>query len=147
MHELPFEYDSSYPDTDPFEPIPGGCASPWPFMIGSIVELPVTMPQDHTLWEILRVPALPVWQEKLGWLCACGGLITVIVHPDYLTTPARWREYERLLEVLVRASNVWLTLPKTLAAWWRDRTSQGGPRATLIVEGTEVQLAFEEGAA
>ena len=31
---LPFDYDSSYPDTDPFEPQGGGCCSWLPFMNG-----------------------------------------------------------------------------------------------------------------
>jgi len=146
MPELPFEYDSSYPDTDPFEPIPGGCASPWPFMIGRLVELPVTMPQDHTLWEVLRIPAVPVWRTKLEWLRACGGLITIIVHPDYLTTPVRWREYGQLLETLVQTPGLWRTLPGSVAAWWRERWSKPGSRATLERTGAELHLAFEEGA-
>ncbi len=144
MPELPFEYDSSYPDTDPFEPIPGGCSSPWPFMIGSLVELPVTMPQDHTLWEILRVPACPVWREKLAWLRACGGLITIIVHPDYLTTSARWKDYEQLLETLAKSADVWRALPREVASWWRERRSHPGPRVTLVADGSQHRLAVGE---
>jgi hypothetical protein len=90
MPELPFQYDSSYPDTDPYEPIPGGCGSPWPFMLGPLVELPITLPQDHTLWEILLVNATGIWLEKAARLRACQGLINIIVHPDYLSSPARW---------------------------------------------------------
>ena len=57
MPRLGFDYDSSYPDTDPYEPVAGGCCSWLPFMNGELVELPITLPQDHTLYEILRVPA------------------------------------------------------------------------------------------
>jgi peptidoglycan/xylan/chitin deacetylase (PgdA/CDA1 family) len=121
MPELPFEYDSSYPDTDPYEPIPGGCGSPWPFRLGPLVELPVTMPQDHTLWEILQRPALPVWRQKAEWLRACGGLINIIVHPDYLTTPERWQEYAAFLNDLRSTPDVWVGLPRDIATWWRAR--------------------------
>ena len=54
MHELDCLYDSSFPDTDPFEPQAGGCCSIFPFMFGDVVELPITLLQDHTLLEILR---------------------------------------------------------------------------------------------
>ena len=36
MPELKFEYDSSYFDTSPYEPQPGGCCSIWPFYIGDL---------------------------------------------------------------------------------------------------------------
>jgi peptidoglycan/xylan/chitin deacetylase (PgdA/CDA1 family) len=146
MPELPFEYDSSYPDTDPFEPIPGGCGSPWPFRIGPLVELPVTMPQDHTLWEILRTPALPVWREKLDWLRGCGGLATVIVHPDYLTSDARWQEYERLLEDLAGRADLWVALPRAVARWWLERHTGAGLRATLSQVDGGSRLVFSGGA-
>jgi peptidoglycan/xylan/chitin deacetylase (PgdA/CDA1 family) len=118
MGDLPFAYDSSYPDTDPYEPMPGGCGSPWPFHIGSILELPITLPQDHTLWEILHRPALPVWRAKLAWLRACGGLATLIVHPDYLTNEERWAEYSGFLSELQEQQGVWVALPREVAAWW-----------------------------
>jgi len=52
MTEMSFVYDSSFPDTDPYEPQPGGCCTIWPYFLGKMVELPMTMPQDHTLFEI-----------------------------------------------------------------------------------------------
>ncbi len=50
MQELECDYDSSYYDTDPYQPMGGGCCSIWPFMLGHLVELPYTMPQDHVLF-------------------------------------------------------------------------------------------------
>ena len=141
MPELPFLYDSSFPDTDPYEPMPGGCASPWPFWLGSLIELPITLPQDHTLWEILRRPALEVWMHKLNWLRRCRGLGNIIVHPDYLTTPARWAEYEGFLAGLAEAEGVWVALAGDLARWWRDRTAREPVR--LIRDGVNCRLTFE----
>ena len=54
MPTLGFDYDSSYPDTDPFEPQGGGCCSLLPFFNEGLVELPITLPQDHTLFVILQ---------------------------------------------------------------------------------------------
>ena len=53
MQTLNIEYDLSFFDTDPFEPIPGGTMSIWPFFIGHFVELPYTLVQDHTLTSVL----------------------------------------------------------------------------------------------
>ena len=76
MPLLGFDYDSSSPDTDPFEPQSGGCCSWWPFFNGKLVELPITLVQDHTLFVILRRPDEQLWVEKAelssesrnGWL-------------------------------------------------------------------------------
>ena len=54
MPLLGFDYDSSSTDTDPHEPQPGGCCTYLPFFIGDLVELPITLPQDHTLFDSPR---------------------------------------------------------------------------------------------
>jgi hypothetical protein len=45
MPLLGFDYDSSYHDTAPYEPTPGGCCSYLPTSNGDIVELPITLPE------------------------------------------------------------------------------------------------------
>jgi peptidoglycan/xylan/chitin deacetylase (PgdA/CDA1 family) len=130
MQELPFLYDSSFPDTDPYEPVPGGCLSCWPFSIGRLLELPITMPQDHTLWAILGREAYPIWVEKADWLRQRGGLINLIVHPDYLDRGAHWDEYEAFLEYLRSSGDIWVTVPRELERWWRERRLQA-PRETI----------------
>jgi hypothetical protein len=82
--ELKFEYDSSFPDTDPYEPQPGGCCSIWPYFISNLLELPMTMPQDHTLFEILQHKDISVWKIKADWIEAKGGMVLINVHPDTL---------------------------------------------------------------
>jgi peptidoglycan/xylan/chitin deacetylase (PgdA/CDA1 family) len=140
MSDLPFLYDSSYPDTDPYEPIPGGCGSPWPFRIGPLVELPITMPQDHTLWEILQVGAGDIWREKADRLRSCGGLINIIVHPDYLSVPSQWREYEDFLTWLRAQRDIWIALPRDIATWWQNRQVQ--QRVSLSTHGLEWEVSF-----
>jgi peptidoglycan/xylan/chitin deacetylase (PgdA/CDA1 family) len=121
MPELGALYDSSFPDTDPFEPQAGGCCSILPFFLGNLVELPITLVQDHTLWEILRQDTIDHWTLKSVWIAANGGLVNLITHPDYLDTPGRLRMYEEFLEYLAGQADCWHALPREVAAWWRIR--------------------------
>jgi peptidoglycan/xylan/chitin deacetylase (PgdA/CDA1 family) len=121
MPELSCLYDSSFPDTDPFEPQPGGCCSIWPFFLGDLVELPITMVQDHTLFEILRETSIRRWVQKSEWLARNHGLVNVLVHPDYLLSDRRLDLYEQLLSHLTGLSGGWHALPHEVASWWRTR--------------------------
>ena len=121
MPELACSYDTSFPDTDPYEPQPGGCCSIRPFFNGDLVELPVTLAQDHTLFEILGREDIGVWTEKSAWLAEQGGLVNVIIHPDYMLSPERMGLYEELLRFLGGLEGGWHALPRDVAAWWRVR--------------------------
>jgi peptidoglycan/xylan/chitin deacetylase (PgdA/CDA1 family) len=130
MHELPVAYDSSFPDSDPFEPQPGGCCSIFPFWFGDVIELPITLLQDHTLFEILRERSIGPWVRKSEWIAAHHGLITLITHPDYLADDELLVLYESFLAYLRAQDGCWHALPREVAAWWRER-------APLQVEPTE----------
>jgi hypothetical protein len=121
MPLLGFEYDASYPDSDPFEPQAGGCCTWIPFFNQELVELPVTMPQDHTLFEILRHDDASLWLEKAEFLKQRGGMAQVLTHPDYLVKPRAMNAYRQLLEALAGDETVWKALPREVNAWWRRR--------------------------
>lgn len=121
MPELGCLYDSSFPDTDPFEPQAGGCCSIFPFFLDDLVELPITLPQDHTLWEILRDRSIRRWVEKAEWIVRHHGLVNLIVHPDYVVDENRLALYDRFLAWLAEHSGGWHALPREVAAWWRER--------------------------
>ncbi len=120
MSHLPFDYDSSFPDTDPFEPQSGGCCSWWPLLNRGLVELPMTMPHDHTLFVILGHRDESLWVEKAEALRARGGMALLVTHPDYLdeTGPG---PYRRLLERYADDPTAWRALPAEVSAWWRRR--------------------------
>jgi peptidoglycan/xylan/chitin deacetylase (PgdA/CDA1 family) len=122
MPKLGFGYDSSYPDTDPFEPMAGGCCSWLPFFNRETVELPITLPQDHTVFVILRRDE-SVWRQKAELLRARGGMALVIVHPDYMTRDGRLDAYRRFLEAFRDDATAWKALPREVAAWWRRRAA------------------------
>ena len=71
---LGFDYDSSYPDTDPYEPQRGGCCSWLPFFNRDTVELPITLPQDHTLFVILGQTDETAWVGKMDHMRDAGGM-------------------------------------------------------------------------
>lgn len=125
FHLLEFEYDSSVTDTAPYEPQPGGCASLFPYAVGSIVELPMTLPQDHTLFSLLGHADGRVWLDKLKLIRESHGLACMLTHPDpasgYIGMPENQRRYLEVLDV-VAASDAWTPLPREAARWWRARS-------------------------
>lgn len=122
MPLLEFDYDSSYPDTDPFEPQSGGCCSWLPFFNQEIVELPLTMPQDHTLFTILRQPDERTWVDKAEFLRARGGMALIDTHPDYLEESRVLAAYGRFLERFAHDESAWRALPTRVSDWWRRRS-------------------------
>jgi peptidoglycan/xylan/chitin deacetylase (PgdA/CDA1 family) len=120
---LGFDYDSSYPDTDPFEPQGGGCCSYLPFFNRDTVELPITLPQDHTLFEILGHEDETAWVEKLRYLRGAGGMALLITHPDYMRSDVRLGAYSRFLDEAGADPAMWRALPREVSAWWRRRAA------------------------
>lgn len=136
MGGLPFEYDSSFPDTDPFGPQPGGCLSIFPYFLGNIVELPVTLPQDHTLFEILKKKDISIWQKKIDWIEKMNGMVLIIVHPDYFNAKME-KYYIELLEYISNKKNFWAPCPIEICRWWlsRDSSELIYREGNLIIEG------------
>jgi peptidoglycan/xylan/chitin deacetylase (PgdA/CDA1 family) len=119
---LNIKYDSSFFDYDPYQPFPGGIGIIWPFIAGKIVELPYTMPQDHTLFCVLKEKSIKIWEEKSNWLVKNNGVILVLTHPDYLKDKINFQKYEDLLKHLRGFSQGWFCLPKELAVWCEQNT-------------------------
>ncbi|MCP4990667.1 MAG: glycosyltransferase [Colwellia sp.] len=91
IHDLNIEYDSSTFDTDPFEPQSEGVGTIFPFLKtnrskgNGYVELPYTLPQDFTLFIIMKEITIDIWKRKLDWIVSKGGLAQVTTHPDYMS--------------------------------------------------------------
>lgn len=121
MPLLGFDYDSSYTDSAPHEPRPGGCCTYLPFFIDDLVELPLTLPQDHTLFDILGLTDGSLWRSKVDALRSRGGLVLMIAHPDYVHCPGMLQAWEDLLDQLSADPGAWHALPREVAVWWRRR--------------------------
>ncbi len=149
QHEIRAEYDASTFDTDPFEPQPEGAGTIFPYWVasgsGGFLELPYTLPQDSTLFLILREPSPRIWHEKLAWLATQRGLAFVTTHPDYIAfgdhCPDRQYPVKHYRDFLAHvrtrhAGRFWHALPREVARYARThrqalphRTSlRGGPR-------------------
>jgi len=136
MHELNIEYDSSTFDTDPFEPQPDGFGTIFPFWVPSAngnsgyVEIPYTMPQDFTLYVLLKHDSFDVWKRKLDWIAGKGGVALMLTHPDYLH-PGDGRGgaeeysgdlYSGFLKYVrnTYSGKYYHNLPRELAEFWKE---------------------------
>jgi len=146
LHDLDVQYDASTFDTDPFEPQPDGGHTIFPFWVprpndasvngqrstintssGGYVELPYTLPQDSTLFLVLRETTPEIWMRKLDWVAQHGGMVLLDAHPDYMSfngsrqttteyPAALYREF--LTYVRTRyAGEYWHALPKEVAGY------------------------------
>ena len=102
---------------------PGGCCSVWPFFVGPVVELPYTLPQDHTLLTLLRHRSPQLWLDQAAKIESAWGLIQCVSHPDpgYLGDADKRAVYAEFLQGMAERTNVWRALPRDVAAWWRER--------------------------
>ncbi len=48
------------------------------------VELPYTLPQDSTLFLLLREQTNDIWKRKFDWIAQHGGMALLDTHPDYM---------------------------------------------------------------
>ncbi|HEX2986564.1 MAG TPA: hypothetical protein VHS06_00080, partial [Chloroflexota bacterium] len=123
MQMLDVEYDASFFDTDPFEPMQGGTMSIWPFMMGRFVELPYTLVQDHTLMMTLGETTPRVWLEKVAFIRRHSGMALSLTHPDYLCEQSRLAVYQQFLRAVRERGDYWHALPREVARWWQARAA------------------------
>lgn len=145
IEQLGFDFDCSFADSDPYEPQPGGTCSLFPFFLSSLVELPYTLAQDHTLINILRCDPLPIWIAKAHAIESIGGMMLTLIHPDYCRPGRELRNYEKLLERFREIDGAWHARPSEVAEWWllRDglRLSVEDDRPVIRGIGAERAIA------
>jgi len=122
---LDFDYDMSVPNVAHLDPQRGGCCTVMPYFIGPLVELPVTTTQDYSLFHILNDYTLDLWEQQVSSILKNNGLISFIVHPDYINGPRENKIYRDLLAMMAALRserNVWLAYPGEVATWWKQRS-------------------------
>jgi hypothetical protein len=136
IRELDIEYDSSTFDTDPFEPQPDSINSIFPFWVNGTerrpgyVEMPYTLPQDFTLFVLMRESNIDIWRRKLDWIAENNGMALVNVHPDYTYFGKGTPGYEEFpvklyldfLEYVKKnyENECWQVLPRTAARYFKS---------------------------
>ena len=119
-----FSYDMSVPNVAHLDPQRGGCCTVMPYFVGKILELPLTTIQDYSLFHILRTYSIDLWKQQIALITKRNGLLSFITHPDYLIDKRAQAVYVALLSHLVQLQGqgkLWLTLPKEVNRWWRNR--------------------------
>ncbi len=129
-----FAYDMSVPNVAHLEPQRGGCCTVMPYFVGGVLELPLTLAQDYSLFHILDDYSIDLWKEQCRTITEHHGLISVITHPDYLVGRRERDVYHELLRHLTGLRDrhhLWMALPGEINRWWRNRhqmtlTQSGG---------------------
>ena len=132
INELNIEYDCSTFDTDPFEPQSDGVGTIFPFWLQEprerkVLELPYTLPQDFSLFILLKNTTIDIWKLNLDWIAGCGGMALINVHPDYLNFGAAgsgyqeypyefYSEFLRYIESEY-SGQYWLALPREVYSY------------------------------
>jgi hypothetical protein len=120
-----FSYDMSVPNVAHLEPQRGGCCTVMPYFIGKILELPLTTIQDYSLFHILGDYSIDLWKLQIDLILKRNGLISFIVHPDYVIDKRARQVYADLLQHLVQLRDdrkIWIALPGDVNRWWRNRS-------------------------
>jgi uncharacterized protein len=157
LHDLDIQYDLSTFDTDPFEPESDGMGTIFPFWVSAepfsqplsptlsqtpsnrsrsgYVELPYTLPQDSTLFLLLRERHPDIWTHKLDWIAKHGGMVLLDTHPDYMSFGAgQQRPWEYPIELYRRFMEYvrshyerafWQALPRDVARFVQSFTYRG----------------------
>lgn len=123
---LKCSYDMSVPNVAHLDPQRGGCCTVMPYFVGDILEIPVTTVQDYTLFYILNDYSTRLWQQQSEEIMRRYGLMSFIVHPDYILNAHARQVYESLLDYLAairQSKGVWIATPGEVNQWWRQRAA------------------------
>jgi len=121
---LDFEYEMSVPAASHLEPQRGGCCTVMPYFVGDVLELPLTTVQDYGLFYILEEMSIDLWKRQCEIISAHHGLMSFIIHPDYIVQRVErelYCELLRHLSCLKEERDVWLAVPSEINRWWRER--------------------------
>ncbi len=121
LNESGYVYDTSMPTWEPNHPSVMG-----PFGVGTvnlirmngIVEVPLTLPQDHQMMHVLNLTPKQTVESWLGLMEVIkdiNGICSILIHPDYeLADQYDLGTYEELLTQITSDKNNWLTTPSQI---------------------------------
>jgi len=147
---LEFTYDMSVPNVGHLDPQRGGCCTVMPYFIGQMVELPLTTTQDYALFHFIGDFSIELWKTQITAIANRHGMVSLLIHPDYVIAKRERTVFRCLLqfiEDIVREKNMWVALPKDVAAWWKTRrdlriTREGGEWRIHGVGKEAARLAY-----
>lgn len=146
LSDAGFELDSSCPSWEILSPTslkPHGVGTIFPFLIGNLVEIPVSLPQDHQLIRVAGLQpsaAVDLLLRLSNWIQSIGGVCVILTHPDYEFAAAEHKqEYDRLLSAFRSDPECEMMTLRELAEWWKMRS-----RARLEIDNGKVSIVSAE---
>jgi len=128
LYNAGFEFDSSCPSWEILSPTSlhsHGVGTIFPFYMRNILEIPVSLPQDHQLIRVAgQTPsaAVDLLLKLATWIRGVGGACILLIHPDYEFAEAEnKREYERLLESFRSDPECDIMTLGEMSEWWKTR--------------------------
>jgi len=103
-----------------------------------MIELPVTTTQDYTLFHVLNELSIDLWKIQIDLILRKNGLMSFIVHPDYIIEPEKLSIYEACWAACERSRR---RAPSGLP--FRVRSTRGGEHAKMSVVNEEGSWRIE----
>ena len=122
---LNFSFDMSVPNVAHLDPQPGGCCTIMPYFVGDTLEIPLTTTQDYTLFHLLSDYSLDLWRVQTEAIMKKNGMVSFLIHPDYVIDKRARAVYQGLLGFLLHLGSrekLWFALPGEVNQWWRARS-------------------------
>jgi hypothetical protein len=94
---LRFSFDLSVPNVAHLDPQKDGCCTVMPYFFGDTLASPVTTTQDYMLFHFARRLLTRSVEDTDEADCRKNGLVSFIVHPDYVTDQKARGVYRDLL--------------------------------------------------
>lgn len=119
-------YDSSIPTSGGLFPTPNnGCATARPFRIGSILEIPLTLPRDGSLRFLGFAPdeILNCWTALADVIAASRGVVVVLTHCEerFSGNRALREAYRKFVYSLAGSKKYYWTTARDLQSHWSSQ--------------------------
>jgi hypothetical protein len=121
LDEAGYTYDTSIPAWEPKHPYTmksHGIGTIFPLKINGIVEIPVTLPQDHQMIHCLAMSpgqTVEAWTNLVKEVERIGGLCVFLAHPNELANLKNQSIYEDFLNIISSNNKAPVGLPRTIA--------------------------------
>ncbi len=122
-----FRYDSTFVDTERYSfTTPGeGCCTVFPFNVGPLLEIPVTLPMDISLAVagLSEQQMLELWLRKIRLIKQIGGVAVLNTHTDsHLSAqPSMLKIYQKLLDTISQDKSLKVATLNKVAGYWKRR--------------------------
>jgi peptidoglycan/xylan/chitin deacetylase (PgdA/CDA1 family) len=120
LNEAGYLYDTSVPAWEPKHPYtmkPHGVGTVFPLTLNGIIEIPLTLPQDHQLLHVLGLApeeVLKTWVTMSSMIQDLKGVSMFLVHPDYELANGNADLYEELVNAVTSDSQTTSTVPSRI---------------------------------